>query len=135
MLPILFAVAQIWYAAPLVVSISLVYAATRHEQVGPILQHAFRLGVWIAGFMGVVFAVLFLLSLGAAEAHNRERSAALLLFLDVQRVLAQAGRILAQLELLAPRLSADRVVVVPRLFADEEDRFDFFLALGHPIGS
>ncbi|HEX3998678.1 MAG TPA: hypothetical protein VHX65_09035 [Pirellulales bacterium] len=61
----LLAVAQIWYALPLVVSISLVYAATRHEHVGPILQHALRLGVWIAGFMGVVFGILFLLALGA----------------------------------------------------------------------
>jgi len=65
MFPILLAVAQIWYAVPLVVSISLVYAATRHEQVGPIMQHAFRLGVWIVGFMAVVFGILYLLSLGA----------------------------------------------------------------------
>jgi hypothetical protein len=64
MFAVLLAVAQIWYAVPLIVSISLVYAATRHELVGPILQHAMRLGVWIAGFMGVVFAVLFLLALG-----------------------------------------------------------------------
>jgi len=65
MFPILLAVAQIWYALPLIVSISLVYAATRHELVGPILHHAVRLGIWIAAFMGVVFVVLFLLSLGA----------------------------------------------------------------------
>ena len=65
MLPTLLAVAQIWYALPLIVSISLVYAATRHELAGPILQHAVRLGIWITAFMGVVFAVLFLLSLGA----------------------------------------------------------------------
>lgn len=65
MLPTMLAVAQIWYALPLIVSISLVYAATRHEWVGPILQHAVRLGIWITGFMGVVFVVLFLLSLGA----------------------------------------------------------------------
>jgi hypothetical protein len=65
MFGILLAVAQIWYALPLIVSISLVYAATRHELVGPILYHAMRLGIWIAGFMGVVFAVLFLLALGA----------------------------------------------------------------------
>lgn len=65
MFAVLLAVAQIWYALPLVVSISLVYAATRHEQVGSILQHAVRLGVWIAVFMGVVFGLLYLLSLGA----------------------------------------------------------------------
>jgi hypothetical protein len=65
MFPTLLAVAQIWYALPLIVSISLVYAATRHELVGPILQHAVRLGIWIIAFMGVVFAILVLLSLGA----------------------------------------------------------------------
>jgi hypothetical protein len=65
MIPLVFAVAQMWYAAPLVVSISLVYAATRHEEAGPILQHALRLGIWIVAFMGLVFGVLYLLSLGA----------------------------------------------------------------------
>ena len=61
----LLAVAQLWFALPLVVSISLVYAATRHEHVAPIVQHAFRLGVWIVAFMAVVFGLLYLLSLGA----------------------------------------------------------------------
>ncbi len=50
---------QIWYALPLIVAVSLVYAATRHELMGPILAHAARLGVWIAAIMGVVFGVLF----------------------------------------------------------------------------
>lgn len=53
---------QIWYALPLVVVVSLVYAATRHEEIGPILSHALRIGVWIVGFMVTVFAVLFLVS-------------------------------------------------------------------------
>jgi hypothetical protein len=65
MIPVIFAVAQMWYALPLVVSISLVYAATRHEEAMPIMQHAVRLAIWIAAFMGLVFGVLFLLSLGA----------------------------------------------------------------------
>jgi cytochrome c1 len=46
------------------VSISLVYAATRDEQMAPILHHALRLGLWIIGFMAVVFAVLFYLQSG-----------------------------------------------------------------------
>jgi hypothetical protein len=54
---------DLWYALPLVISVSLVYAATRHEQMGPILSHAFRIGAWIVGFMAVIFAVLFLVSL------------------------------------------------------------------------
>jgi hypothetical protein len=64
LLPILLAARanQFWYALPLIVAISLVYAATRHEQMGPILRHAARLGIWIVGFMAVVFAVLLLMS-------------------------------------------------------------------------
>jgi hypothetical protein len=66
MLPILFAahVAQIWYSLPLVVAISLVYAATRHERMVPILQHALRFGLWIVGFMAVVFVLLVWLTGG-----------------------------------------------------------------------
>lgn len=52
----------LWYALPLVVTVSLVYAATRHEEMGPILRHALRVGVWIVGFMAIGFVVLALLS-------------------------------------------------------------------------
>ncbi len=51
-----------WFAVPLIVSVSLVYAATRHEEVGAILSHAFRVAVWIAGFMLLVFGILYLVS-------------------------------------------------------------------------
>lgn len=51
-----------WYAIPLIVAVSLVYAATRHELMGPILSHALRIGVWIVGFMVIVLAVLLTLS-------------------------------------------------------------------------
>ncbi|OHB73275.1 MAG: hypothetical protein A2V70_20245 [Planctomycetes bacterium RBG_13_63_9] len=53
---------DIWYALPLVVAVSLVYSATRNEQVVPILTHAVRVGVWIVGFMAVVFVALLLIS-------------------------------------------------------------------------
>jgi len=53
---------QLWYTLPLIVSVSLVYGATRHELMGPILYQAFRSAVWMAGFMLVIFAVLFTLS-------------------------------------------------------------------------
>ncbi len=53
---------QLWYALPLILVISLVYAATRHELMGPILQHAIRLGIWITGFMAAIFAVLLVVS-------------------------------------------------------------------------
>lgn len=49
---------QIWYAIPLIVSISLVYAATRHEYMVPILAHALRFGLWICVFMAAVMGVL-----------------------------------------------------------------------------
>ena len=52
---------RLWYALPLVIAISLVYAATRHELMSPILQHAWRIAVWIVGFMSIVFVILFLL--------------------------------------------------------------------------
>jgi len=49
---------HLWYAIPLIIVISLVYSATRHEQMAPILKHALRIGSWIVGFMAVVFVVL-----------------------------------------------------------------------------
>lgn len=53
---------SMWYAFPLIVTISLVYAATRHEEMRWILHHALRVGLWIVGFMAVVFVLVFGLS-------------------------------------------------------------------------
>ncbi len=53
---------QLWYAAPLIVAISLVYAATRHELLEPILRHALRFAVTITTLLGGVLAVLALAS-------------------------------------------------------------------------
>ena len=55
---------DLWYALPLIVTVSLVYSATRHELMQPILAHAARTAVWITGFMVVVFLLLSLLSWG-----------------------------------------------------------------------
>ena len=55
---------RLWYALPLVVTISLVYGATRHERPRPIIEHAIRFGLWILTFMAVIFVVLWLLTLG-----------------------------------------------------------------------
>jgi hypothetical protein len=49
---------QLWYLFPLVVSVSLVYGATRHELMRPILANALHTAIWILGFMAVIFAVL-----------------------------------------------------------------------------
>lgn len=54
--------AQLWYALPLLVTVSLVYAATRHEEMKPILQHALRFGMWVVVFMLVVLGVVVWLS-------------------------------------------------------------------------
>ena len=65
MFPTLFAASifnRFWYAVPLVVSISLVYAATRHEMMKPILEHAVRFSIWIVGFMIGVFVLLTVVS-------------------------------------------------------------------------
>lgn len=53
---------QLWYSIPLLVSISLVYGATRHERMGPILYHAWQMGKWMVGFVLVVMAILTLVS-------------------------------------------------------------------------
>ncbi len=53
-------VPKLWYALPLIVSISLVYGATRHEHLKPILIHSLRSAIWVTGFMAVIFAVIWL---------------------------------------------------------------------------
>jgi len=60
LLPLL-AVVTLWYALPLVVSVSLVCAATRHELMRPILEHAVRFGAWLLVFMAVFMGLLALL--------------------------------------------------------------------------
>lgn len=49
------------YYVPLIITISLVFGATRHEDTTLILRHAFLTGRWITGFMGIIFAVLCML--------------------------------------------------------------------------
>ena len=51
LLPLAAMTERLWYALPLVVSVSLVYSATRHEQVGAILNNAWRNALWILFFM------------------------------------------------------------------------------------
>jgi hypothetical protein len=51
----------LWYAVPLIVSVSLVCAATRHELIGPIVSHAARFSLWVLAFMGLFVALLTVL--------------------------------------------------------------------------
>ena len=53
---------NIYYAAPLVVVISLVYGATRHEQPIQIIKHSIRSILWVVGFMAVIGGVIWLAS-------------------------------------------------------------------------
>jgi hypothetical protein len=53
----------IFYAIPLIISVSLVYAATRHEDPREIFLHSLRVGLWIVGFMVAIQVVLSLISL------------------------------------------------------------------------
>ena len=53
---------HLWFAAPLIVVISLVYSATRHEAMNMIVSHAVRLGIMITGFMAVIMVVLAFIS-------------------------------------------------------------------------
>ncbi len=57
----LLAVVNLWYAVPLIVSVSLVCAATRHEEIMPILTHALRFGLWVIVFMAGVMVLLAIL--------------------------------------------------------------------------
>ena len=58
----LLATSRLWYCIPLIVSISLVYGATRHELMPQILDHAVRFAVWIITFMLAIFAVTVVVS-------------------------------------------------------------------------
>jgi hypothetical protein len=55
-------IARFWYAVPLLTSVSLVCAATRHEEMGAILVHAARFALWIIVFMAIVLGIIQFLS-------------------------------------------------------------------------
>lgn len=60
-MPPLLAFVTLWYAVPLIVSVSLVCAATRHELIRPILSHALRFSIWVLVFMGLFVVLLSVL--------------------------------------------------------------------------
>jgi hypothetical protein len=49
---------RLWFAVPLLVVVSLVYAATRHESMRDILPHATRFGGWTVVFMLAISAAI-----------------------------------------------------------------------------
>ena len=51
----------LWHAIPIIAAISLVYGATRHELMRPILYSAYRTAVWIVTFVAVIVAILLVI--------------------------------------------------------------------------
>ena len=58
--------AHIWYAVPLSIVISLVYGATRHEEIPEIMRQCWHAGVWVALFMAGIAAIVLLGGFGVA---------------------------------------------------------------------
>ena len=50
---------QLWYAVPLVLAVSLVWGATRHERLREIVAHTIRSLVWVLTFVSIVFVVIY----------------------------------------------------------------------------
>lgn len=50
---------RIFYALPLIVVISLVYGATRHEHLTEIFAQAFKSAFWVVGFMMMIFGLIW----------------------------------------------------------------------------
>lgn len=52
-------VPRLYFAVPLIVAVSFVYGATRHERLDQILVHSFKTALWITGFLAVIFGLLW----------------------------------------------------------------------------
>ena len=48
-----------WYLLPLVAVVSLVYSATRHEELSLVWRRAVRLAIFILLFMTITLAILW----------------------------------------------------------------------------
>jgi hypothetical protein len=56
---------DLWYALPLIIAVSLVYAATRSEAMPQILHGALRVAIWFGGFVAVVMVILYAIAVWA----------------------------------------------------------------------
>jgi len=54
---------DLWYALPLIVAVSWVYAATRHERMDFIVRRALRVGSMITIMMGILLVIFGALAL------------------------------------------------------------------------
>lgn len=53
---------KLWHLVPLVVAISLVYGATRHEEMKQIIVQSYRTAAWLLAFLGIIFVIFAVLS-------------------------------------------------------------------------
>ena len=53
---------MLWHALPLILVVSLVYGATRHEYMPEILHNAYRAATWIVSFIAIIFGILLVVS-------------------------------------------------------------------------
>ncbi len=61
-IPVLATTNIYWFLAPLVLAISLVFSATRHEDLPPIFLGSIRLATSSMVLLGIVFLVLLVVS-------------------------------------------------------------------------
>ncbi len=54
-----FTFSAFWLALPLTLAFAFVYAATRHEEIQPILWHTGKLVFWLVGCTFLIFLILY----------------------------------------------------------------------------
>ena len=52
--------AKIWYALPIMLAVSLVYGATRHELMSEIWRSATRSFLWVTVFMSMILLLIWI---------------------------------------------------------------------------
>ncbi len=53
------AVPRMYYIVPLIIAVSFVYGATRHERLDQILIHSMRSAIWISCFLAIILGLIW----------------------------------------------------------------------------
>jgi hypothetical protein len=61
-IPELAAIPYYWHLPILIVIVSLVYSATRFDELGPILREAFRWGLRLTAFLLAIVVILYVVA-------------------------------------------------------------------------
>jgi hypothetical protein len=61
-IPELAVIPYYWHLPILIVVVSLVYSATRFDELGPILREAFRWGLRLTGFLLAIVVALYVVA-------------------------------------------------------------------------